>query len=262
MTWSGTEALASLMAALRRERRQQSGLAAELVPPDHDTAYRVADRAATLLGWEQAGWKIAATNPVMQQALRTTGPIRGRVWTPFVTHSPAEIPHAPLLHPISECEYVVKLAADLPPRGVPYTRAEVEAAIEWIAPAIEVAECRFVRDAAFPPLAAVLADGSGNGGLVLGEPIRDWRNRDIPGQKIALRTNGTQRREGSAAEALVDHPAVPVTWLANDLARFGMGLRAGEVVSTGTCTGMVLARAGEEHIGDFGAFGEIRIRYS
>ena len=45
---------------------------------------------------------------------RTTGPIRGRVWRQFVTHSPADIPHAPLLHPISECEYVVKLARDLP----------------------------------------------------------------------------------------------------------------------------------------------------
>lgn len=256
---SDTQVIAAFAAA----RKSQSPLSHLPEPdtPDYDRAFRLQGAVTRELGWEQAGWKIAATNPVMQQALRTTGPIRGRVWRPFVTHSPAEIAHAPLLHPISECEYVVKLARDLPPRATAYIRAEIEDAIDWIAPAIEVAECRFVRDAAFPPLAAVLADGSGNGGLVLGEPILDWRSRDLPAQPVVLRVDGTERRRGSAAEALVDHPAVPVTWLANDLSRFSLGLRAGEVVSTGTCTGMVLARAGETHVGDFGAFGEIRVRY-
>ncbi len=67
--------LARLLARLRRERRQQSGLAADLTPPDRETAYRVAGLVAEDLGWEVIGWKIAGFKTEMQQALRTEAPI-------------------------------------------------------------------------------------------------------------------------------------------------------------------------------------------
>jgi 2-keto-4-pentenoate hydratase len=57
-------------------------------------------------------------------------------------------------------------------------------------------------------------------------------------------------------------PLEPLTWLANELSRTGIGLRAGEVVSTGTCTGMPKARAGAEHVADYGPFGEVRVRFA
>ncbi len=262
MTISTEERLAALLAELRRTGRQHSGLAAELVPADHDSAYRVARMVADALGRRRLGWKIAGTNAVMQQALRTSSPIYGRVLEPCATTAPAVLAHASLQHPIAECEYMVTLGADLPPRrDAPYTQAEIRAATASICPGIEVAQCRFVRDDAFPPLAAVLADGSGTGILVMGAPIADWRDRDIPGQPIALSVNGAVRRQGNAREALVDHPSVPLTWLANELSRTGIGLRAGEVISTGTCTGMILARPGDDMVADFGAFGQVSVRF-
>ena len=74
--------LARLLATLRREGRQQSGLEPRLVPPDKATAYRVAQMVAEELGWEIAGWKIAAIKEEMQRALRTDSPIYGRVFAP------------------------------------------------------------------------------------------------------------------------------------------------------------------------------------
>lgn len=256
-----TRALVALLTTLRREGRQQSGLDPGLVPPDGDAAYRIAAEVEAELGWTRLGWKIAATRPEMQRALRATSPIYGRVYAPFVTPSPAAMDCARLLHPLPECEYVVRLAQDLPPRDRPYVEAEVREAVASISPGIEVAECRFVPDAAFPPLAAILADGAGSGTLVLGAPIEDWAARDIPGQEIVLRVDGVERRRGTAGTAL-GHPLEPLTWLANELSRTGIGLRAGEVVSTGTCTGMLKARAGEEHVADYGPFGEVRIRFA
>jgi 2-keto-4-pentenoate hydratase len=44
--------LARLLAALRREGRQQSGLDTRLVPSDSATAYRVAAMVEEELGWE------------------------------------------------------------------------------------------------------------------------------------------------------------------------------------------------------------------
>lgn len=255
------DALVTLLTALRRDRRQQSGLDAALVPADADAAYGVAARVAAALEWPVGGWKIAANNAEMQQRLRTPEPIFGRVFSPFLLRSGVTLAHEDLLHPIVECEYAVRLGEDLPPRPEPYSEEEVADAVAAIHPAIEVAECRFVHDAAFPPITAVLADGSGSGSLVLGPAIADWRWRDIEGEPVVLRVGGVERRRGNAGAA-VEHPILPVTWLANRLSRLGLGLNAADVVSTGTCTGMLLARAGETHEADFGAFGRVTVRFA
>ncbi len=61
-------------------------------------------------------------------------------------------------------------------------------------PAAELAECRFIHDAAFPPLPAILADGAGSGTIAYGSPIENWRERDISGQEVVLTCNGAPRR--------------------------------------------------------------------
>ena len=91
------QALARLLADLRREGRQQSGLDPRLTPPDRATAYRVAGMVAEELGWPVIGWKIAATNAAMQDALRTDQPIYGRVFAPNEAASPATVVLSPSL---------------------------------------------------------------------------------------------------------------------------------------------------------------------
>ncbi|MBL8673835.1 MAG: fumarylacetoacetate hydrolase family protein [Rhodospirillales bacterium] len=256
-----SDELATLLAALRREGRARSGLDPRLVPADPAAAYLVAARVADALGWKVGGWKIAAFKDEMQRALRTTAPIYGRVFAQFVRPSPAAFETAKLLRPLPEVEYAVRLGADLPPRARSYSQDEVAEAVASIHPGLEVAECRFTQDAAFPPLEAILADGSGSGTIVHGPAIDDWRRRDIAGQVVTLTVNGVERRRGSAGAA-IDHPLVPLTWLANELSRTGIGMKAGEIVSTGTLTGMIVARAGETHVADFGAFGRIQATFA
>lgn len=253
--------LARLLACLRRDSRQQSGLDARLVPPDTATAYRVARLVEEELGWEVAGWKIAAFKDEMQQALRTDAPIYGRVFAPRVMHSPVSVVHATLCSPIPEAEYQARLGADLPPRAKPYSVEEVTEAVASLHPGIELAECRFIHDAAFPPLAAVLADGAGGGAIACGAPIEDWRRRAIAEQEVVLLCNGKPRRKGNAADAL-DHPMRPLAWLANELSRTGIGLKAGQTVSTGTLTGMLAPRRGEIYVADFGPFGTVTVAYT
>jgi 2-keto-4-pentenoate hydratase len=252
--------LARLLATLRREGRPQSGLDARLVPPDKDTAYRVARMVEEELGWEVAGWKIAAMKEEMQRELRTDSPIYGRVYAPGVEHSPVTVEHARQCSPIPEVEYEARLGTDLPPRARPYTVEEVTEAVASLHPGIELAECRFIHDDKFPPLPAILADGAGSGTICYGPPIEDWRTRDIAGQEVVLSCNGTVRRRGTAGAAL-DHPMVPLTWLANELSRTGIGLKASQMVSTGTLTGMLRPKAGETYVADFGPFGRVTASY-
>jgi 2-keto-4-pentenoate hydratase len=84
---------------------------------------------------------------------------------------------------------------------------------------------------------------------------------DIAGQEVTLSCNGVVRRRGTAAEAL-DHPLVPLTWLANELSRTGVGMTAGQVISTGTLTGMLRPHAGETYVADFGPFGTVTATYA
>ena len=252
--------LARLLATLRREGREQSGLDRRLVPSDKAVAYRVAGLVEEELGWEVVGWKIAAMKEGLQRQLRTDAPIYGRVFAPIVP-SPASVEHARLCSPIPEVEYQARLGADLPPREKPYTLTEVTEAVASLHTGIELAECRFVHDAAFPSLPAILADGAGAGIIVCGAAIPDWKTRDIARQEVLLTCNGTLRRKGTAGEAL-DHPMVPLTWLANELSRTGIGMKAGQTVSTGTLTGMLRPKPGETYVADFGPFGSVTATYA
>lgn len=261
MDKSAQRDLARLLATLRREGRQQSGLDPRLVPPDKDTAYRVARMVEEELGWEVAGWKIAAAKAELQKALRTDSPIYGRVFAPKIQTSPQSVPHADLCSPIPEVEYETRLGADLPPRARPYTIEEVTDAVESLHAGIELAECRFFHDADFPPLPAILADGAGASAIVYGPAIENWRERDIAGQEAVLYCNGEPRRRGTAAAAL-DHPMVPLTWLANELSRTGIGLKAGQMISTGTLTGMLRPKAGDAYVADFGPLGSVSATYT
>ena len=259
MDMTAQRELARLLASLRRELRSQSGLAPHLVPPDKATAYRIAGMVAEELGWPVLGWKIAAMKEEMQQALRTDSPIYGRVY--FATETPHTAVHATLASPIPEVEYQARLGRDLPPREKPYTVDEVTDAVASLHPGLELAECRFLHDNSFPPLPAILADGAGSGTIVYGPAIDDWRNRDIAGQEATLSSDGRPRRKGTAAAAL-DHPMVPLTWLANELSRTGVGMKAGQMVSTGTLTGMLAPKQGETYVADFGPFGSVTVSFT
>ncbi|MSP75738.1 MAG: hydratase [Rhodospirillaceae bacterium] len=259
MDMTAQRELARLLASLRRDRRQQSGLDPRLVPPGSATAYRVAGMVAEELGWPVLGWKIAAFKEEMQQALRTDSPIYGRTF--FVKETPVTVVHATLASPIPEVEYQARLGTDLPPRAKPYSQEEVTDAVASLHPGLELAECRFIHDAAFPSLPAILADGAGSGTIVHGAAIADWKTRDIAGQEATLSSNGRLRRKGTAAAAL-DHPMVPLAWLANELSRTGVGLKAGQMVSTGTLTGMLAPRPGESYVADFGPFGSITVAFT
>lgn len=248
MTPEARHRLADSLAAARRGGRQIAP--PPELPADAEESYAVGADVAALLGWDRRGWKIAATTAEMQRRLRASEPIRGPIYARFVTAAPATLDHAALLDPIVECEIVLRLDHPLPPRDAPWTAAEVEAAIGAAHGGIEVAECRYPMDA-LPPTPGILADGAGNGRYVLGPAIPDWRARDLAALPVSLEVDGVIRRTGSGAEAM-GHPFHVLLWLAEALRRRGEGLAAGDLVSTGTCTGMLRPAPGQRHIARFG----------
>ncbi len=259
MTEPDLDALATLLAEARRSRRPLRGLRAEQLPAAERDGYAINARVADKLGWPQLGWKIAATTPEMQRRLRADQPIYGRTFSRFAMASPASLPHADLLDPLVECEFFFRLARDLAAREAPFTRAEVEDAVESVHAGIEVAECRFPLNE-LPPMPAILADGAASGRYVIGDEIAPWRSVDLAAVSVSLTVNGTLRRQGSGREVMGD-PLLPVVWLANERRLWGDGLRAGALISSGTATGMLLAKPGDHMQADFGGRWRVEVAF-
>jgi 2-keto-4-pentenoate hydratase len=252
------DGLADRLAEARRSARQIADLPARMVPPAIDEAYRINARVAERLGWDQLGWKIAATTEAVRIKLRTDGPIYGRTFTKFRHASPVRFKHAELLEPLVECEFFITLARDLGPRNEPWTMPEVIDAVATVHAGIEVAECRFPM-AALPPLTAILADGSASGRYVFGGAIEDWR-LGLATRRVSFHVDGKEIRAGTGADVMGD-PLAPLLWLAEERRRFGDGLKAGETVSTGSMTGMLPIRAGQHVVARFGDRATVEISF-
>jgi 2-keto-4-pentenoate hydratase len=72
--------------------------------------------------------------------------------------------------------------------------------------------------------------------------------------------NGHYIKSGRASAAM-GHPVTSLTWLINWARERGRSIRAGEVVSTGTCTGHLFAAPGDTVRADFGSFGVVQARF-
>jgi 2-keto-4-pentenoate hydratase len=249
------EELANLLTHARSNASQFS-LPDDLVPDTALEAYAVNQTVAERLGWEPLGWKIAGTTDAVRGKLQLDGPIYGRTFRRFACTSPVHFKAAELLDPLIECEFFVTLARDLPPRDEPWTLSETIEAIAEVHAGIEVAECRYPRKD-LPPLPAILADGSASGRYVFGDRIETWRE-GLASMPVRLEIDGVLRREGKGADVMGD-PLRPLWWLAEQRRHWGDGLRAGETISTGSMTGMLPVRAGQQVRARFGEAATIEI---
>ncbi|MGE0484048.1 MAG: 2-keto-4-pentenoate hydratase [Gammaproteobacteria bacterium] len=192
-------------------------------------AYFVAGQCAAR-GVGIAGWKIGLTSPRMQALLGIDSPIAGAVLADRVHASGARFARADHGRLGLECEIAVRLGRDLPAAGAPYDFATVAAAVEAVCAAIEVVDDRDA-DYAVTDIGSLVADNCWNAGLVLGEFHAAWP--DLVAVEGVVHMDGEIVDRGRGADVL-GHPFVPLQWLANHLAARGQGLRAGDLVSTGS----------------------------
>jgi 2-keto-4-pentenoate hydratase len=66
----------------------------------------------------------------------------------------------------------------------------------------------------------------------------------------------------AAGAAVLGHPAQAVAWLANKLAAYGITLRKGEVILSGSLTAAMPIGAGDFVRADFGPLGDVKIKFA
>lgn len=249
---SDLEAAAGLLLTARREGTPLTADRLGQLPiTARADAYAIQELVAAKLG-PVGAWKVGAPSPEAE-------PARAPIQASAVHASPAVLPAASFHRIGIEVEIAYRLGHDLPARPEPYSRAEVEAAIDAILPAIEVVDTRFADHDAMGALWK-LADNQLNGGLVLGTPQADWRVVDPATQPVRLHVDGALAHEGRGGNAAGD-PIRLLVWLANSCGAHCGGLRRGQVVTTGTLTGLRFVAPGAEIHASLPGLGEVAVSF-
>lgn len=178
------------------------------------------------------GHKIGCTTAVMQAFLNIPNPCSGGVFERTVHRSPARLRHADFVRAGVECEIVVRLGTDLRSGAAPHTRESVASAVDGCMAGMEIVDDRYVdyRSMDTPTL---IADDFFDAGCVLCAPVSNWRALDLTAVTGVTLINGVEVGRGRGADVM-GHPFEALAWLANNLARRGQSLRAGEFVFTGS----------------------------
>ena len=233
-------------------------LPAELRPLDRAEAYRVQAYIEEFSAQPLFGWKIAATSIAGQRHIGVDGPLAGRLLAERVIADGGAFELGSNLMRVAELEFAFRMGEDLVPRQTPYLQEEVLARAASLHSAIELPDSRFAHFES-AGLAQLIADNACAHYFVLG-PAADqaWRALDLAAHPGQLFRNGELAEQGQGANVLGD-PRIALTWLANELSRHGMTLRAGQVVTTGTCVKPLAIAVGEQIEGDLGILGRVSV---
>ena len=205
------------------------------------------------------GWKIAATSEAGQQHINVAGPIAGRILEETVIANGGTAPMYGNEMRVVEPEFAFRMARDLPPRPSPYTVREALDAVETLHPAFEIPDSRFA-DFVKAGEAQLIADNACAHLFVLGAPTSaDWRARDLIEERPVI-TLGGKEHIGHGKNVLGD-PRAALAWLVNELRGLGLTLRAGEVVTTGTCHAPLPIQSGDVVAADYGVLGHVTVGF-
>lgn len=234
---SDVNAIARRLDDAQRNARAVAQLAE---PMSMDDAYRV-QRASMQLryarGETQVGIKMGFTSRAKIVQMGVSDMIWGRLTSDMVVEDGGATPFARYVHPRVEPEIAFVLKKELVGHVTP---AQAMAAVEAVAPALEIIDSRY-ENFKFSPT-DVVADNSSSSGFVLGA----WNSPqiDISNLGLVMTINGRPVQIGSSA-AILGHPARSLAAAARFAADAGEPLQPGWVVLAGGATAAEALQGGQ-----------------
>ena len=246
---------------MRLAKRKEAALLADIVPRSIAEGYQVQELTVQKLrarfGGHPVGYKAACTSKLAQQQLGVDGPFFGVLLSHSSHRSSAKLSAASFTMRVVEAEFAFEMERDVPAAN--YTAETIADFIAAALPSIEIVDHRY-HDWKAVGAPSLIADNAIHGAWIEGEPFAGWRGLDFPNHRVNLLVNGETVRTGSGA-AVLGNPLTVVAWLANELQRFGRGLRRGDKITTGTAIDVYPANAGDRIVADFGAMGKVGMEF-
>ncbi len=204
-----------------------------------DEAYRIQSLSVARRisrGEKRIGMKLGFTSRAKMIQMGVDDLIWGRLTDRMLIEDGGTISMSSYVHPRAEPEIAFLLSK---PLGANPSVPEALAAVEAVAPAMEIIDSRY-KDFRFD-LCDVVADNTSASGLVLGPWVGP--PPDISNLGTILAVNGHPREIGSTA-AILGHPARALVAGARLSAASGEPLEAGWIVMAGAATAAVALEAG------------------
>jgi 2-keto-4-pentenoate hydratase len=158
-----------------------------------------------------------------------------------------------------EVELALRLGRDLDRADAEVTDEALATAVDAVLPVIEIVETRLKDWPSAPPLVK-LADLQSHGALVLGAAIARPRQLSLRDLRASLAIDGQV-----VAATHGGNPAGDVwrllRFLASSVEHMPRPAKAGDIIATGSCTGLLFAGAGQRCVGTIEGLGEVACRF-
>ncbi|HEX3788680.1 MAG TPA: 2-keto-4-pentenoate hydratase [Pseudonocardiaceae bacterium] len=250
---------ADLLRDAERDRRPINPLTGAFPGIDAVDAYEIQlanIRRRVAEGSAVVGHKVGLSSPVMQQMMGVSEPDYGHLLADMRLTEDVPVAADRFCYPRVEVEVAFVLGADLPGAGC--TEADVLAATEAFAPAIELIDSRIVDWRI--GLADTIADNASSAGFLLGRQRVRPARLDVTAIDAELWRAGDRVAAGRS-DAVLGNPATAVAWLARTVHTFGVRLRAGHVVLPGSCTRAIDVRPGDTFEARFAGLGTVSVSF-
>jgi 2-keto-4-pentenoate hydratase len=186
------------------------------------------------------GKKIGLTSVPMQQFLNVDEPDYGHLLDDMLIYQGEQIALSQLLQPRIEGEIAFVLEQDLVGPGIMPT--DVVRATAGVIAALEIIDSR-VRDWKIK-IQDTVADNASSAVFVLGSKMIPLEGLDLRCVGFVMTRNG-QVISTAAGAAVLGDPLQAVAWLANKMGEYGIPLKAGEVILSGSAAAAVPVQAGD-----------------
>jgi 2-keto-4-pentenoate hydratase len=224
-----------------------------------DVAYRIQDELRDALvarGERVIGWKAGLTGRSAQETMGINHPVAGFLLGDGVYATGDTVPLSRFAELVVEVETAFVLKRDLAGPGV--TAATALSAVEGALPALELVEFRWDGK---PTAGDLIADGVYGNAIVLGQPLTPVVGLDLALEGVVYEMNGQIMATNTAAEVL-GNPLNSLAWLANHLGARGLGLRAGDLVMSGSISALLRPKPGDVVTARFTRLGSVSARFA
>ena len=199
---------------------------------------------APSIGASVVGYKAGLTNPAVQKRFNASAPVWGQLYAPMLLKDGASVDAKFGARPLFEADLLVRISSAAINQA--RTPEDVLKSIDQVIPFIELPDLVVMA----PPKlngAAIAAINVGARLGVVGEPMAVQQTaafsdalRDMV---VVVKGDGAELDKGKGSDVL-DHPLNAVVWLVQDLAKQGVKLKKGDLVSLGSFSKLMPPKAG------------------
>ena len=244
--------------ALMRARAQMEKLEAadlSLGADDFDGAYNIQKEIISRTPSPVKAWKVGAANAKQLEMFNLSEPFFGAVFASDIYQTPAQLPAADF-HMIGvESEVMFELSKGADAAGPIISESDAVDYVAGIRCGFEIFSSR-LNEPFKSGAPALIADCGGNGALVVGDLVTDWRSFDLADISATLTVNDEIRGEGTGAIVL-GNPLKSFHWAINKICAMGLSLNAGDIIAAGSLTPLYIAQPGDRICADFSSLQKI-----